>query len=89
MRRYLATLLLCAVPVVLSGCAARVYDYHGHDYHRWNHHERVYYQQWEIQTHRGHVDYNHLNHDQQEQYWQWRDSHYGDHHHGHDHGHGG
>lgn len=92
MRRYLGTLLMSAVllsPIVITGCAARVYDYDGHDYHRWNHHEVVYYQQWEVDTHRRHEDYDRRNHDEQREYWQWRDSHHGDkHHHDHDHGHG-
>jgi hypothetical protein len=90
MRRYFGTLVLCAAlisPLVISGCAARVYDYQGHDYHRWDRHERVYYQQWEVETHRRHQNYDRRDQQQQREYWQWRDNHYGDHHH--DHGHGG
>lgn len=89
MRRYLGTLLLSAVlisPVLMSGCAARVYDYDGHDYHHWDHQEVVYYQQWEVDTHRRHVDYDRRNQNEQREYWHWRDSHYGDKHHDHDHG---
>lgn len=88
MRRYLGTLVLCAAlisPVVISGCAARVYDYYGHDYHRWDHQEYVYYEQWEVETHRRHRDYDRRDQNEQRQYWQWRDSRYGDRRHDRDH----
>ncbi len=65
--------------LMTAGCAARVryYDPEYHDYHTWNHGEVVYYQQWETQTHRQHVDFKHRNQDEQSEYWKWR--------HGHDH----
>lgn len=84
MRRYIGTFVLCAAlisPVLISGCAARVYDYDGHDYHHWNGEERGYYVEWENETHRGHRDYERRDRDDQQQYWRWRDSRYGDRHH--------
>jgi hypothetical protein len=52
----------------------RVYDPYYHDYHYWNG-EVVYYNQWEHDTHRDHVDYGHRNADDQKAYWDWRHSH--------------
>ncbi|HUJ30974.1 MAG TPA: hypothetical protein VLY23_06810 [Candidatus Acidoferrum sp.] len=85
MRRYLGSILLVAAlmgpPVILSGCAARVrvYDPEYHDYHHWDHHEVVYYQQWEVDTHRNHVDFDHRSADEQNEYWKWRHAHDHDH----------
>lgn len=88
MRRYLGTLILSAAlvsPVLISGCAARVYDYQDHDYHRWNGQERGYYERWESDTHRRHVDYDRRKDEEQKEYWRWRDEHYKhDHRHDHD-----
>jgi hypothetical protein len=65
-----------AAPVFVTGCSARVrvYDPYYHDYHYWNG-EVVYYNQWEHDTHRDHVDYGHRNADDQKAYWDWRHSH--------------
>jgi hypothetical protein len=65
-----------AAPLAVTGCAvhARVYDPYYHDYHDWNH-ETVYYNQWEVETHRPHVDYGKRNKDDQKAYWDWRHSH--------------
>jgi hypothetical protein len=77
--RYLSLIFLAcalATPLVTSGCAHRVYDPYYSDYHRWDHHETVYYQQWIVENHRDpHRDYHHLNKDEQKQYWDWRHSH--------------
>ncbi len=78
--RYLSSLLLAAAltsPLVITGCAvhARVYDPYYHDYHPWNHGEVVYYQNWETETHRQHVDFKRRNADEQKQYWDWRHKH--------------
>jgi hypothetical protein len=67
---------------MLTGCAEhhyyRAYDPYHNDYHAWDSHENVYYQQWVVETHRDpHRNYRKLNHDEQKQYWTWR--------HGHDH----
>lgn len=81
--RSFAGLLLaavCASPVLMTGCAvhARVYDPYHNDYHPWGG-EVVYYQNWEHETHRDHVDFNKRNKDDQKQYWDWRHK-QGDHH---------
>ena len=83
MRRILGTFALAAAlcaPVVICGCAARVYDYQYRDYHHWDGRERGYYEEWEVDTHRRHRDYDRRNENEQREYWQWRNSH-----HGHDH----
>jgi len=75
-------------PLATVGCgqhhAVRVYDPYYSDYHNWDDHERVYYNQWIVETHRENRDYNRLPPDEQKQYWDWRHSH-GDHDHDHDH----
>lgn len=81
--RNAASLLLAAAlsaPVLMVGCAvhARVYDPYYHDYHPWGG-EVVYYQNWEHDTHRDHMDYNHRSSSDQKAYWDWRHSH-NDHH---------
>ncbi|HTW79397.1 MAG TPA: hypothetical protein VME23_07650 [Terracidiphilus sp.] len=65
-----------AAPLLIAGCAvhARVYDPYYHDYHDWNG-ETVYYNQWETETHRRHVDFNKRPPDEQKQYWDWRHHH--------------
>jgi hypothetical protein len=91
MRRYLGTLALAAAlvsPLVISGCAARVYDYQYRDYHRWDARERGYYEQWEVETHRRHLDYDRRHENEQREYWQWRNNHYGHDRDHHDRGHG-
>ena len=81
MRRYIGSILLAAAlvasPVVFSGCAARVrvYDDDHHDYHRWDHNEVVYYQRWEVDTHRDHRDFDKRSDDEKKEYWNWRHSH--------------
>jgi len=80
MRRYLGSLLLAAAlvsPVVFSGCAARVrvYDADHGDYHTWDNNEVVYYQRWEVDTHRDHRDFDRRSNDEKKEYWNWRHSH--------------
>ncbi|MGH9512233.1 MAG: hypothetical protein ACRD2U_08865 [Terriglobales bacterium] len=62
-----------------TGCAVRVRSYYdpGHgDYHRWDNHERVYYRQWAVETHRDeHRDFRRLNREEQNEYWNWRHHH--------------
>jgi hypothetical protein len=74
----LALALSLASPVVLTGCAARVrvYDPYYHDYHDWNG-EVVYYNQWEHDTHREHMEFNKRSAEDQHAYWDWRHSHGG------------
>ena len=66
-------------PLVTTGCGGhRVYDPYYSDYHRWDNHETVYYQQWETEGHRDHREFNQRNNDEQKDYWNWRHQH--DHH---------
>jgi hypothetical protein len=82
-QRFLGMLLLSALSVVALGslgCAGRsrvrVYDSYHNDYHRWNNHETVYYNRWEVEGHRDHRDYNQRNADEQRDYWNWRHDHH-------------
>jgi hypothetical protein len=64
-----------SLPLATVGCAERryrTYDPYYNDYHRWDDHERGYYNQWVVETHR---DYRKLNKDEQKEYWTWRHSH--------------
>ncbi len=78
----LGSLLLAVsliVPLVTAGCAEhryRVYDPYYHDYHRWDDHEVVYYNQWATETHRDpHRDFKKLDDNEKKEYWTWRHSH--------------
>jgi hypothetical protein len=72
-------LILLALTTV--GCAHRYYDSYHNDYHRWDHQEQVYYNQWTVENHIDpHRDYNHLSKDEQKRYWDWRHEHDHDHH---------
>lgn len=80
MRSHFASLLLAGVVVaaaVTSGCTARVryYDPYRQDYHHWNHHETVYYQQWEVSTHHNNAEFKMRTPAEQEEYWRWRHDH--------------
>jgi len=75
--------LVLLLPLATIGCAEhhyyRAYDPYYNDYHRWDDHERVYYQQWVVENHRDqHRDYRKLDKDDQKRYWEWRRNH-GDH----------
>jgi hypothetical protein len=78
--RYFSSLLLAAaffVPAVTTGCATHRYqDPYYNDYHRWDRGERVYYNQWVIETHRDNRDFRRLNKNEQRQYWEWRHNHH-------------
>ena len=84
-KRYLHSFLLAAslaAPVILTGCAARVgvgyrvNDPYYHDNHVWDDHERVFYNQWAVETHRdSHRDFRKMKHDEQKEYWDWRHKH--------------
>jgi hypothetical protein len=73
--KHLSSAVLAAAlisPVLLAGCAARVYDADHGDYHHWNHGEDVYYTRWEGETHRDHVDFKARPAADQKEYWNWR-----------------
>ena len=63
-----------AVSLFTAGCTvhAGVYDSYRGDYHRWDDHEVVYYNRWEHDTHRDHVDFEKRNQADQKAYWEWR-----------------
>jgi hypothetical protein len=58
----------------MTGCASGgvVYDPYGHNYHRWNHGEDRFYRQWEITTHRNHMDFQRRSSGDRRAYWGWR-----------------
>ena len=60
----------------MTGCAGDglVYDSYGHQYHRWDRGEQRFYRQWEIGTHRGHMDFHRRDPEDQRTYWGWRHS---------------
>jgi hypothetical protein len=75
--RFFAMLLLfggVAATTTLGGC----YAHHGYEYvsGTWTVNEEPYYESWEHETHRDHVDYNQRSADDQKAYWQWRQNHH-------------
>jgi hypothetical protein len=76
--RCFTSFLLAAVislPLFCSGCAAHVsvYDPYYHDRHVWAA-EEPYYTQWEVSTHREHVDFAKRSPAEQKEYWDYRHS---------------
>lgn len=65
------------LPAFVAGCSAHAgyYDPYYHDYYRWDGHERVYYNQWEVETHRPHMDFKRRPADEQKGYYTWRHNH--------------
>ena len=75
--RHFAPLLLAgalASPMLMTGCATHVryYDPYYSDYHVRDHHEVVYYNRWEHDTHRDHQDFNKRSDADKKEYWTWR-----------------
>ena len=70
-----------AGPVLIAGCEGevRTYDAGYGDYHRWNHGEVVYYNNWEHETHRDHVDFAKRNDEEKKEYYTWRHNQNGNH----------
>jgi hypothetical protein len=58
----------------MMGCAGGgvVYDPYRHDYHRWSRGEDRYYRQWELSTHRNHMDFQRRSPGDHQAYWGWR-----------------
>jgi hypothetical protein len=73
---------LSAPALMIGGCndGYRTYDPYYNDYHVWNNSEVVYYNNWEHETHRDHVDYRKRKSDEQKEYWNYRHNHDNDHH---------
>jgi hypothetical protein len=70
---------LVAIAAVLAstllptGCVGRPrISYIPYNYYSWNHHEAVYYSQWEHDTHRDHVDFTVLSDADMRTFWEWR-----------------
>jgi hypothetical protein len=83
--RYASSIFLAVAlfsPIVFGGCAVRasyrVYDPSYEDYHVWGGNEIVYYQRWEVETHRDHRDFRKRHSDEQKEYWSWRHNHHED-----------
>ena len=75
--RVIAVMLSATVlaPVsAITACAGggTTYDPYRYDYRRWNHDEDRFYQEWEIETHRHHLDFNRRSAGDQRAYWSWR-----------------
>ena len=82
MRSFWGTLVLgsaLAVPLLSSGCAARVhyYDSYYADYHPWNDGEARAYRVWLGERRYEYRDFSRLNRDEQRDYWRWRHDHPG------------
>jgi hypothetical protein len=60
--------------LMIPGCAggSLVYDPYRRDYHRWDQGEVGFYQQWEVGSHRIHMDFNRRSAADQNAYWGWR-----------------
>jgi hypothetical protein len=83
--RYFVSGAVIVLALFTAGCAHRYYDPYHNDYHRWDAHERVYYQQWTTENHvDAHRDYRHLSKEDQKRYWDWRHNNEHDHDHDHD-----
>ncbi len=74
-RFLVSTILVSSLAIAGCGVRARIYDIDHNDYHRWDKHEAVYYNQWVGETHRENRDFRRLRPDEQRQYWTWRHSH--------------
>ena len=71
----LALLLSAAgLASAITGCAGGtlMYDPYWRDYHPWDVGESRYYRQWEIRTHRSHMDFDRRSSGDQRAYWGWR-----------------
>lgn len=77
LRRFSSLLLaaMMAVPLFCGGCTAHVgvYDPYYHDHHRWAA-EEPYYSQWEVNTHREHMDFAKRSDADKKAYWDYRHS---------------
>jgi hypothetical protein len=71
----IATVLV--TPATFVACSPRqVYDPYYTDTHRWDHHEEVLYEQWEVETHRDHLDFEHRSETERHTYFDWRHNHH-------------
>ncbi|HWZ60728.1 MAG TPA: hypothetical protein VNW46_17220 [Gemmatimonadaceae bacterium] len=80
MRHYRVTSVIWMVGVLAtSGIAAGCMHHHdeggGYVAVTWTDREEPYYERWEHDTHRDHVDWGHRRDDERQQYWAWRHDH--------------
>jgi hypothetical protein len=68
--------LILAMVVGLGSVGGCVHHYHD----QWSDSEVVYYNRWEAETHRPHIEYAQRNAADQHAYWEWRHSHQDDNH---------
>ena len=63
-----------APAAAITACAGDgvVYDPYWHDSHPWNPGEERFYRQWEVDTHRPHMDFTSRSAQDQRAYWGWR-----------------
>jgi hypothetical protein len=60
-----------ASAATLTGCGVGTYSYYDpyyHDYHRWDRAEAGYYRQWEVGSHRSHMDFRRRSPAEQHEY---------------------
>ena len=64
-------LSVTALVLPMTGCAGGtlVYDPYWNDYHQWGRGENGYYREWEIRTHRNHMDFHRRSPGDQRAYW--------------------
>lgn len=79
---FLLSTALLAPSLLTTSCAEtrvgvgfRYYDPGHSDYHVWDDHERVYYNQWATENHRDQKDFRKLKRGDQQEYWRWRHDH--------------
>ena len=78
----LALAAACLAPLFLTDCTVHAGYYddpYYHDRHVWSGGEVVYYNQWEHDTHRDHMDFKRRNDADRKAYWDWRHDHGRDH----------
>jgi hypothetical protein len=67
-----ATVLASASAMTACAGGQLVYDPYLQDYHQWDRGENRYYRQWEIGTHRNHMNFTRRSVGDQRAYWGWR-----------------
>ena len=76
MRLYPARLALITLFVGLTACATHHRTYYEEGGEVWGPGEVTYYSQWEVETHRPHVEWERRGDDDHHAYWAWRREHH-------------
>jgi hypothetical protein len=87
MRLNAGRLALAMMFAGLAACASHHRTYYESGGEVWGPDEVVYYNQWEVDTHRPHVVWEERRDDEHREYWVWRRQHVHDHDHDRDHDH--